>query len=449
MPGSNAHAVPCSDYSHGSPRGNSHGVPSSISHSSPNAVLQDAPTGTPHETRSIPLGVKLYGFICLIYGGLGTVLLTVAFTYSFMQLVTNPQSLRLGNDPMTLVIINVVAFVLSLFGSAGLAVLGWSLLKNERRNAGRWAYTLIFVGIAEILSSIMSSGLSLTLLIPFAQVIILIVLSARIDPELVRERELKGRMERKLDEIQDRAAAEEGLLGRDLSGAGYIKLNFFNLFWVFVVCSVIGLVLEIIWHMAIVDPGVYQDRAGLLYGPFSPIYGFGALLMTCVLNRFYRSNPLFIFLVSAAIGGAFEMAVSLFMQLGFGAIAWDYSSATLFGLIPDPIAVLCHGRTSSFFAGMWGVLGLIWIRLLLPRLLNFINLIPWKWRYSVTSVGAVLMLINCLMTLGALDCWFQRVSGTEPTIALQQFYATYYNNDYMQHRFQSMTIHPRQSSRVQ
>ncbi len=47
--------------------------------------------------------------------------------------------------------------------------------------------------------------------------------------------------------------------------------------------------------MAVVEPGVYQDRAGLLYGPFSPIYGIGAVLMTIALNRFHKANFLVIF----------------------------------------------------------------------------------------------------------------------------------------------------------
>ena len=57
------------------------------------------------------------------------------------------------------------------------------------------------------------------------------------------------------------------------------------------VCCVLGLIIEVIFHMAWVDPGVYQDRAGLLFGPFSPIYGVGAVLLTIILNRFYRKNP--------------------------------------------------------------------------------------------------------------------------------------------------------------
>ena len=60
------------------------------------------------------------------------------------------------------------------------------------------------------------------------------------------------------------------MLGRDIEGKGFIELNFFNLFWVFVVCCFLGLIIETIYHMVVVEPGVYQDRAGLLFGPFSP-----------------------------------------------------------------------------------------------------------------------------------------------------------------------------------
>lgn len=58
------------------------------------------------------------------------------------------------------------------------------------------------------------------------------------------------------------------------------------------------------------------------------------------------------------------------------------------------------------------------------------------------------MLINAVMTLQALDCWFQRVSNIPETAPVEQFYAKYFDNDYMEHRFQSMTITPDESGRV-
>lgn len=136
-------------------------------------------------------------------------------------------------------------------------------------------------------------------------------------------------------------------MGRDASGKGYIELNFFNLFWIFVVASLLGDGMETIVHVLVVDPGQWQDRAGLLFGPFSPIYGCGAVLMTLFLNRFYKSNIILIFFVSAVIGGAFEYFVSVFMQYTFGAVAWDYTGQWL----------SIGGRTCGWAMGCWGLLG--------------------------------------------------------------------------------------------
>ena len=152
--------------------------------------------------------------------------------------------------------------------------------------------------------------------------------------------------------------------------------------------------IETVYHFLVVNPGHYQDRAGLLFGPFSPIYGFGAVLMTVALNRFHDKNVVLIFLVSAVIGGAFEYLTSWFMQFAFGIVAWDYSGTFL----------SIDGRTNGMFMAMWGVLGVVWIKLLLPWMLKLVNLIPWNWRYAVTTVCAALMIVDGAMTLLSLDC---------------------------------------------
>lgn len=120
---------------------------------------------------------------------------------------------------------------------------------------------------------------------------------------------------------------------------------------------------------------------------------------------------------------------------------------TLFG-VPDPIAALFQGRTSTPFMLMWGGLGFVWVKLCLPYLLKLINLIPWQIRYSFTALCAVLMLANAVMTLQALDCWFERVSGVVANSPVEQFYAQHFDNSYMENRFQSMTITPDDTSRV-
>ncbi len=233
-------------------------------------------------------------------------------------------------DPTLPVIIVALSIVVTVINSVGLIVFGRSLLKNRRRHAGRWSYLLLATTFVQLLFNVMLSGIGTNLISGIIQFFILLALSITIDPSLRRAHAPapSARPHRS-------RSGQEGMLGRDLEGKGYIQLNFFNLFWVFMVCCVLGLIIEVIYHMVVVDPGVYQDRAGLLFGPFSPIYGCGAVLLTIALNRFYKANPIIIFIVSAIIGGVFEAFVSWFMQTAFGAVAWDYTGMTLFG-IPDP-----------------------------------------------------------------------------------------------------------------
>ncbi len=395
----------------------------------------------PAESRNISVLLKIYGVYCLV---------TAAAVLVLLALIAIPLA-QYGTDlyherhdvtlTMTLVAVQLVTMFLA---SVGYVAFGVLVLKNRRRHVAQIAYALLGIGIVNLILEIMLNGFGDNLIYDGVRLVVLLVISVTVDPTLISERQLQ----RKLRDMETEEAAEAGTLGRAKGDRGFIELDFFNLFWVFVVCCVLGLVIETVYHMVVVDPGVYQDRAGMLYGPFSPIYGFGAVLMTVALNRFYRANPVIIFLVSAVIGGLFEAAVSWFMQVGFGAVAWDYSGSTIFGLFPDPIAVLFGGRTSALFMCMWGALGFVWIKVCLPWLLKLINLIPWQARYSFTALCAVLMMVNGIMTLQSLECWYQRESGIAPSSPVEEFYAEHYDDAYMAHRFQSMTITPEDSARA-
>lgn len=92
---------------------------------------------------------------------------------------------------------------------------------------------------------------------------------------------------------------------------------------------------------------------------------------------------------------------------------------------------------------------MIWIKLLLPKVLELVNKIPWQWRYSLTTVCAILMIINGAMTLIALDCWYSRLAGMpSDDLAVSQFFATHFDDAYMEARFQSMSIHPDLTTRI-
>lgn len=381
--------------------------------------------------RRIPLPLKVFGMLCVVSGA--AIASVLALVIVGMALIVREGGLAGELSTATLVIFAAQTALMTVL-AALFAVLGVRLLRDKRRGAAQLTEVMIVILILVALCDMMLGDLTLDL-VPYGVVlVVLIALQSYVDPSLAEERELQ----RKLRDMETREQAEDGTLGRDETGKGFIALNLFNLFWIFVVCCVLGLAIETAYHFAVVDPGHYQDRAGLLFGPFSPIYGFGAVLMTVALNRFHDKNVVLIFLVSAVIGGAFEYLTSWFMQFAFGIVAWDYSGTFL----------SIDGRTNGMFMAMWGVLGVVWIKLLLPWMLKIVNLIPWNWRYAVTTVCAALMIADGGLTLLALDCWYQREAGRAPDNAIEEFCADHFDNAYMTQRFQSMSIDPGNATRA-
>lgn len=392
------------------------------------ALLQQTPLqpdpGIGSGRARTPMVLKVFGVLLMVGGAAlipEVVLVWVAVAQEFVAGAYSDESLLT-------IILSLVLIVAACFATVSSVILGVRLVRGKRRRARLLAESMaIALGVA-FACDLMLYGINEGLWFLGAAALVLVVAHVFVDPSLSDERELQ----RRLRLMETREEAEEGTLGLDKSGAGFIELDFFNLFWIFVIASVAGVVIESIYHVLVVDFGHYEDRAGLLWGPFSPIYGFGALLMTLALNRFHHAPVVVVFLVSALIGGAFEYFVSWFMEYAFGAVAWDYTGTFL----------NINGRTNFMFMCMWGALGVMWIRWALPTLLYVINLIPWQWRYTITAVCAVLMIANCFMTLVALDCWYSRLSGLEPNNALEWFCAEHFDNTWMENRFESMSIVP-------
>ena len=334
-----------------------------------------------------------------------------------------------------------IALVASSLASGALfALLAARLFAGRCLHAERLAWILVVLSVLQAVVTLMLYGLTPRHAGFLVQFVVAATVASYFDPLLAHERARWRERERGTTggfEPPHGGSARNGEEGQD-GGHGFVKLNFFNLFWVFFICSIAGLAVETAYHFLVVQPGHYQDRAGLLFGPFSPIYGFGAVLMTVALNRFHGRSVVLIFLVSAVIGGAFEFVVSWIMQFAFGLVAWDYSGTFL----------SIDGRTNGMFMAMWGVLGVLWVKLFLPLVLRLVRLIPWRWRYGVTAVCAALLLVDGIMTVQSVDCWYEREAGAPIDTPVVRFYAEHFDDAYMQSRFQSMSMHVHEAARV-
>ena len=93
-------------------------------------------------------------------------------------------------------------------------------------------------------------------------------------------------------------------------------------FLLFIIYAVIGWCMEVICKL--IQYKRFIDR-GFLIGPYCPIYGVGALLITFLLNK-YTQDPVVLFVMAVVVCGILEYLTSYFMEKIYHARWWDYSN---------------------------------------------------------------------------------------------------------------------------
>jgi len=127
-----------------------------------------------------------------------------------------------------------------------------------------------------------------------------------------------------------------------------------KVFWVFIIGSIIGYIVEMI--VGILQNGHFVSRQGLLIGPFIQVYGIGLVSYYLVISRTKNMSNVKIFIISMILGGVVEYLFSYFQEKLFGTISWDYSNL-LFNL---------NGRTSLLHCLYWGTGGVLFVKFILP-----------------------------------------------------------------------------------
>ena len=92
---------------------------------------------------------------------------------------------------------------------------------------------------------------------------------------------------------EDARAAYETRLAPGEERPFAFGLCYSKLFWIFMVGNVVGFVLETLY--ALVRTHEFQVRVGLVFGPFIPVYGLGAVAITLLLWRMYNQKDIMIF----------------------------------------------------------------------------------------------------------------------------------------------------------
>lgn len=210
-------------------------------------------------------------------------------------------------------------------------------------------------------------------------------------------------------------------------------MNFYKLFWVFFLGCIAGVIVETLW--CLFREHMIENRSGVIYGPFNPVYGFGALIMTVCLHKLSKKRDIWIFFGSMVLGGAFEYVCSLFQEIVMGTISWDYSGMALeFG-----------GRTSLLYSFFWGILGLFWIKDLYPRLSRLIEKIPNKVGKPLTWVLCVFMIFNMAISSLAVMRQTERHEGVPAEDPVREFLDRHYTDEFLAKIYPNMIFVEKES----
>lgn len=212
----------------------------------------------------------------------------------------------------------------------------------------------------------------------------------------------------------------------------HLKLGWYQIVMIFFIGSVLGLILEEVWMF--ITMGVTESRVGLVWGPFSPLYGVGAVLLTIVTFQLRRMHARgwVVFLVSMVVGGLLEQLTGWGMETFLGAVSWDYIAGGVPGAITKWVAVP--------FLFFWGLLGYAWYKLVMPDLLWGLGVPTTKRKAVFVTLLSAYLILDIFMTIMCFDRRAARDAGIPPANAFEQWVDDHFSNAFMSERFQNMVI---------
>jgi uncharacterized membrane protein/HD superfamily phosphodiesterase len=179
----------------------------------------------------------------------------------------------------------------------------------------------------------------------------------------------------------------------------------FQLTFLFAVYSFMGWLIEVAYRSVIQRKFI---NAGFLYGPFIPIYGFGALFVIMLdhaLTGWHFFPKLFAYgLVLTSV----EYTVSFLFEKTFSLKLWDYSS-NRFNV---------QGRVCLLFSTFWTAMALIFISFIHPTVSLLVDSIDGAYIRSASMV---------FVAYGTADLVYSVASLTEFRRKIAYLYSEYFN----------------------
>ena len=207
--------------------------------------------------------------------------------------------------------------------------------------------------------------------------------------------------------------------------------SFYKLVSLFFIGAFLGDITETIF--CYITSGVLMSRSSVVYGPFSIVWGLGCMLLTAVLYRQKDKSDGNIFIAGTLLGGAYEYLCSVFTELVFGTVFWDYSG----------FAFNLGGRINLLYCFFWGIAAVVWLKLIYPRLSALIEKIPVKVGPVLCNIMIVFMIFNMLISAAALSRYTARHTDADAFSnpnAITEFLDTHFTDQRMERIYPNAKI---------
>ena len=167
--------------------------------------------------------------------------------------------------------------------------------------------------------------------------------------------------------------------------------------------------------------GEWMSRSSVVWGPFSIVWGLAIALVTQLLYRYKDKPASWLFVTGTLLGGAYEYLCSVFTEVVFGAVFWDYSA------IPFNLG----GRINLLYCFFWGFAAVAWFKLLYPPISALIEKLPPRGGRVLTWALCVFMAADMVVSSAALVRYNDRLNGVPAANSIETYLDEHYDNDRM------------------
>ena len=192
--------------------------------------------------------------------------------------------------------------------------------------------------------------------------------------------------------------------------------GFYKLMLLFIIGAFLGDIIETAFCR--ITMGYWMSRSSLVWGPFSIVWGLALALVTWFLYKYKDRSESFLFLTGTFLGGAYEYLCSVFTEIFFGKVFWDYSK------LPFNLG----GRINLLYCFFWGIAAVVWFKKAYPLLSGLIEKIPVKPGKIITWILTVFMCCNIIVSSVALIRYDQRAQGVKAQNQIEQWVDTHFDD---------------------